>query len=186
MRLWKRACSVTAPMLGVAALFGVAALLAGCGDAEVGERDSGDPPAVVVLGIDGFDWRLTDPLVAAGRMPNLREGVSIVTGLIVFYFVTRLYVGLEQGEVVEVHWWQLVPGLELSFAIEPLAWARGRTGLHGLSIFGDLKYGAQEGLPDRSVALHARRLEVEHPTLKQPLRLEAPVPAMETWRFEGA
>ena len=62
----------------------------------------------------------TAGILAAGRMPNLREGVSIVTGLIVFYFVTRLYVGLEQGEVVEVHWWQLVPGLELSFAIEPL------------------------------------------------------------------
>ena len=56
----------------------------------------------------------------------------------------------------------------------------------GAPLLGDLKYGAQEGLPDRSVALHARRLEVEHPTLKQPLRLEAPVPAMETWRFEGA
>ncbi|NNE43696.1 MAG: hypothetical protein HKN12_05790, partial [Gemmatimonadetes bacterium] len=25
------------------------------------------------IGIDGFDWRLTDPLVAAGRMPNLQR-----------------------------------------------------------------------------------------------------------------
>ncbi|MDH3636661.1 MAG: monovalent cation/H+ antiporter subunit D family protein [Gammaproteobacteria bacterium] len=59
-------------------------------------------------------------ILAAGRMPNLREAISIVTSLALFYLVTQLYQALEQGEVIAVHWWQLVPGLQLSFAIEPL------------------------------------------------------------------
>ncbi len=62
----------------------------------------------------------TAGIVAAGKMPNLREAVSIGTGLILFYLVTRLYQGLEQGEVISVQWWQLVPGLQLSFAVDSL------------------------------------------------------------------
>lgn len=46
-------------------LAGLAALLAACGD---GTRKR---PSVVVLGVDGFDWNIIDPLVAAGRMPAL-------------------------------------------------------------------------------------------------------------------
>ena len=59
-------------------------------------------------------------IVAAGRQPNLREAVTIGTSLVVFYFVVNLYQGLKQVEVISVQWWQLVPGLQLSFAIEPL------------------------------------------------------------------
>jgi multicomponent Na+:H+ antiporter subunit D len=66
-------------------------------------------PLVATLGI-----------VAAGPKPNLREAVSIVTSLVLFYFVTRLYHGLAQGEVIAVQWWQIVPGLQLSFAIDSL------------------------------------------------------------------
>jgi multicomponent Na+:H+ antiporter subunit D len=62
----------------------------------------------------------TAGIVAARRSPNLREAVSIGTGLVLFYFVTKLYQGLEQGEVIAVQWWQLVPGLQLSFAIDSL------------------------------------------------------------------
>lgn len=62
----------------------------------------------------------TAGILAAGRMPNLREAVSIVTSLLLFYFVTTLYHGLEQGEVIAVQWWQLVPGLQLDFAIDSL------------------------------------------------------------------
>jgi multicomponent Na+:H+ antiporter subunit D len=46
--------------------------------------------------------------------------VTIGTSLVVFYFVIELYHGLKQGEVISVHWWQLMPGLQLSFSIEPL------------------------------------------------------------------
>jgi multicomponent Na+:H+ antiporter subunit D len=54
-------------------------------------------------------------IVAVGRRPNLREAVTIGTSLILFYFVIKLYHGLEQGEVISVHWWQLVPGLRTAW-----------------------------------------------------------------------
>ena len=48
-------------------------------------------------------------------------------------------------------------------------------------IVGDLKYGAPTPLPDKSIALHAFRLEFEHPVLKTPLRLMALPPATSWW-----
>jgi multicomponent Na+:H+ antiporter subunit D len=59
-------------------------------------------------------------IVAAGRKPNLREGVTISASLAVFYLVVNLYLGLERGESIRVQWWELLPGLQLSFTIEPL------------------------------------------------------------------
>jgi 23S rRNA pseudouridine1911/1915/1917 synthase len=51
----------------------------------------------------------------------------------------------------------------------------------GHSIVGDLKYGSP--LPFASgIALHARRLVVEHPVLKEPIEFIAPLPA--SWRFD--
>jgi 23S rRNA pseudouridine1911/1915/1917 synthase len=47
----------------------------------------------------------------------------------------------------------------------------------GAPLAGDLRYGAREPLPDRSIALHAARLELIHPVRRTPLALEAPVPA---------
>lgn len=48
-------------------------------------------------------------------------------------------------------------------------------------IVGDLKYGASHPLPDKSIALHARHLEFEHPTLKTTVRISAPLPATPVW-----
>jgi 23S rRNA pseudouridine1911/1915/1917 synthase len=49
----------------------------------------------------------------------------------------------------------------------------------GHAIVGDRKYGSK--IPfDPGVALHAHRLELEHPVKREPLALEAPVPA--SWR----
>ncbi len=59
-------------------------------------------------------------IVATGRNPNLREGVSISASLVVLYFVINLYYGLERGASISVQWWQILPGLQLSFTIEPL------------------------------------------------------------------
>jgi 23S rRNA pseudouridine1911/1915/1917 synthase len=55
----------------------------------------------------------------------------------------------------------------------------------GTPLLGDLKYGAREPLPDKSIALHARELEVDHPTRGERLRFVAPVPAGKTWDFRA-
>ncbi len=47
----------------------------------------------------------------------------------------------------------------------------------GHPIWGDRKYGAAEPFPE-GIALHARRLELEHPTRREPLRWIAPLPAV--------
>ncbi len=59
-------------------------------------------------------------IVATGSKPNLREGVTIGTCLVLIYFVINLYHGLTQGESISVHWFDIIPGLGLSFRIEPL------------------------------------------------------------------
>lgn len=48
-------------------------------------------------------------------------------------------------------------------------------------IVGDMKYGAPQPLPDKSIALHACRLQFEHPTLKTMLSVSAPLPETAVW-----
>lgn len=59
-------------------------------------------------------------IIAARRNPNLRETVTLIASLLVFYCVINLYHGLKQGAHISVHWFELLPGLNLSFTIEPL------------------------------------------------------------------
>jgi 23S rRNA pseudouridine1911/1915/1917 synthase len=49
----------------------------------------------------------------------------------------------------------------------------------GVPILGDRKYGSQRGFP-AGIALHARRLVVDHPVLKTEVTIEAPLPG--SWR----
>ena len=59
-------------------------------------------------------------IVATGRKANLREAVTISTCLVLLYFVINLYQGIKRGESISVTWWELLPGLQVSFNIEPL------------------------------------------------------------------
>lgn len=59
-------------------------------------------------------------IVAVGRYPNVRESVTLTTCLILIYLVVNLYQGLLKGESISVFWWELLPGLTISFYIEPL------------------------------------------------------------------
>ena len=52
----------------------------------------------------------------------------------------------------------------------------------GAPIVGDLKYGAQIKMEDRSIALHCHILEFEHPVKKEIIKIEAPVPELNIWR----
>jgi 23S rRNA pseudouridine1911/1915/1917 synthase len=59
------------------------------------------------------------------------------------------------------------------------------TGL-GTPIVGDVKYGFLAPLPDVSIALHARRLELAHPVTKELMSFEAPLPAVAHWEAASA
>lgn len=52
----------------------------------------------------------------------------------------------------------------------------------GWPVLGDLRYGAREPLPDRSIALLARRLEFDHPTTRERLVFVAADPPGWPWR----
>ncbi len=56
----------------------------------------------------------------------------------------------------------------------------------GTPLVGDLRYGAPVALSDRSIALHARRLVVEHPTRREPIEFEARAPRLEIWKSTRA
>ncbi len=59
-------------------------------------------------------------IAATGHYPNFREGVTITTCLLLIFLVVNLYQGLSAGETIRVFWWELLPGLTISFDIEPL------------------------------------------------------------------
>ncbi len=51
----------------------------------------------------------------------------------------------------------------------------------GHPIKGDVKYGARRGERDRSIALHAWSIAMQHPFTGEALRVEAPLPDTPTW-----
>ena len=59
-------------------------------------------------------------LVAAGRVPNLRDAITVVTTLLTFGLVTQLVSPVMAGARPEVSVLTVVPGLELAFQVEPL------------------------------------------------------------------
>jgi 23S rRNA pseudouridine1911/1915/1917 synthase len=52
----------------------------------------------------------------------------------------------------------------------------------GSPIAGDVKYGADGVLPDKSIALHAARLALVHPTRREDVVFECAPPDVEWWR----
>lgn len=52
----------------------------------------------------------------------------------------------------------------------------------GCPIWGDLKYGAPQPLPDASVGLHSWRLSFLHPVNRGPFVVEAPMPGVPWWQ----
>ncbi len=53
---------------------------------------------------------------------------------------------------------------------------------HGVPILGDRKYGSRRKFPN-GIGLHARSVKFEHPVLKTPVEIVAPLPA--AWRGYG-
>lgn len=52
----------------------------------------------------------------------------------------------------------------------------------GAPLLGDLKYGAKTALEDRSIGLHARSLEFQHPVTKEKVKIVAPYPKNKIWK----
>ncbi len=59
-------------------------------------------------------------IVITSKHPNVREGVTIVSAVILIYIVTQLYTGHISGNQISAFWWELMPGLSVSFVVEPL------------------------------------------------------------------
>ena len=55
----------------------------------------------------------------------------------------------------------------------------------GAPLLGDLRYGADEPLPDKSIALHAFSIEFVHPTRDELLCFSCPAPSLDIWRFRA-
>lgn len=53
----------------------------------------------------------------------------------------------------------------------------------GCPIIGDVKYGAPDFLPDKSIALAAYSLTLDHPVTKEKLKLTAPLPTTYPWNL---
>lgn len=53
----------------------------------------------------------------------------------------------------------------------------------GCPIKGDVKYGSKRSNKDASISLHARKVEFEHPTLKEKTTIIAPPPHDNLWDF---
>jgi len=58
---------------------------------------------------------------------------------------------------------------------------RSQLSFAGIPVRGDVKYGARRGIKDRSIGLHSWRTEFIHPSTKQPIQFEAPLPANDIW-----
>lgn len=93
------------------------------------------------------------------------------------------------GKLARTRWRVLAPALEETGSWIELVPETGRPhqlrvalASLGCPLLGDVKYGAPQKLPDRSIALHARRLRLEHPTKREPIEIECPPPDREWWR----
>jgi len=58
---------------------------------------------------------------ATGKRPNLREGITITTSLILFLLVWQVVSGFNMGDVVDIQLITLFSGLSIAFHVEPLS-----------------------------------------------------------------
>ncbi|MBE7491531.1 MAG: monovalent cation/H+ antiporter subunit D family protein [Planctomycetes bacterium] len=78
-------------------------------------------PELTVLLAVGLPLVGTLLIVALGRWPNLRDGVTVVTSLAVFSLVASLLPAVLAGRVVEAQLGlNLIPGVPVAFRVEPL------------------------------------------------------------------
>jgi 23S rRNA pseudouridine1911/1915/1917 synthase len=107
------------------------------------------------------DERAQRMIVAAGSTPGAQQAV-------LHY---RLLRPVERGSLLEV---RLITGRKHQIRLQLSA--------HGHPVLGDRKYGSALRFSP-GIALHARRLVVDHPTRHEPIEITAPLPA--SWQRWG-
>ena len=115
------------------------------------------------------DWLLKPDQVGRARISEVEApGASRA--------LTRYTVGQGEGPTVPVGstWLQLFPETGRTHQL------RAQLAHRGWPILGDATYGSTWGFP-QGIALHARRLTIEHPVLRRPIVIEAPLP--DAWRI---
>ena len=75
---------------------------------------------LLILGCIALPVLASGLIVATGRMPNLREAVTLAAGALVFGCVAGLYPEVSQGARPSVVLAPLVPGIALKLTVEPL------------------------------------------------------------------
>nr|WP_265090331.1 monovalent cation/H+ antiporter subunit D family protein [Kangiella spongicola] len=73
-----------------------------------------------------MQWIILLPLLAIPgillfhKKQNLREAATLIVGTILLFAVVAFYQGFDAGQGAYVHWWELLPGLNIAFRAEPL------------------------------------------------------------------
>ncbi len=63
----------------------------------------------------------TFAILLSHRSPNLREAITLATGLVVYSLVVGLYRHHMAGQALQVSWGEILPGLSVSFKLESLS-----------------------------------------------------------------
>ncbi|MEO5342748.1 MAG: monovalent cation/H+ antiporter subunit D family protein [Gammaproteobacteria bacterium SHHR-1] len=66
-------------------------------------------------------WLAAPLLLSLRRWPNLREAVTLLSGIGLFLLVFGLYQAHLDGQRLQLHWLEVMPGLSLSFQLESLS-----------------------------------------------------------------
>ncbi|AOE49376.1 monovalent cation/H+ antiporter subunit D family protein [Kangiella sediminilitoris] len=73
-----------------------------------------------------MQWIIILPLLAIPgillfhKQPNLREAVTLIVGALLLIAVIAFYQDFVVDKAAYVHWWELMPGLDIAFRAEPL------------------------------------------------------------------
>ncbi|WP_223668448.1 monovalent cation/H+ antiporter subunit D family protein [Kangiella shandongensis] len=73
-----------------------------------------------------MQWIIILPLLAIPgillfhKQPNLREAITLIAGALLLVAVVAFYQGFDAGNAPYIHWWELMPGLDIAFRAEPL------------------------------------------------------------------
>ena len=142
--------------------------------------------------------RKTYQAIGVARPGNNAEGLAEASGLCEQWllkdrnrnFVRTVAAQTEGARLSKTKWHILATqGNQVCFGLEPQTGRshqlRVACASLGCPLMGDLKYGAEQPLPDKSIALHALCLEFPHPIGAAPVTVLAPQPDTFASRWFG-